>query len=80
MGALFRFIAAAVGTTAACLLLRRSNPELQLPLAALACAFAAYLTLELLSPVRDFLERVTALSGIGETYLLPVAKCVPTTP
>ena len=76
MGALLRFAAAAVLTTAVCLLLRRSNPELQVPLAALACAFALYLTMELLAPVRDFLERAAALSGIGDTYLLPVAKCV----
>ena len=76
MGALLRFAAAAIMTTAVCLLLRRSNPELQVPLAAACCAFALYLALELLAPVRDFLERAAALSGIGDVYLLPVAKCV----
>ena len=76
MGELFRFAAAAVLTTAVCLLLRRSNPELQVPLAAVACAFTLYLTLELLAPVRDFLERAAALSGLSDVYLLPVAKCV----
>ena len=76
MGALIRFAAAAILTTVVCLLLRRSNPELQVPLAALACAFALYLTLELLAPVRDFLERAAALSGLSDVYLLPGAKCV----
>ena len=28
------------------------------------------------SPVRDFLERAAALSGLSDVYLLPVAKCV----
>ena len=76
MGAFIRFAAAAILTAAVCLLLRRSNPELQVPLAALSCAFALYLTLELLAPVRVFLERAAALSGLSDVYLLPVAKCV----
>ena len=76
MEPLLRFAAAAALTTAICLLLRRSNPELQLPLAAAACAFIALGTLRLLTPLRDFVQRVAALSGLSGVYLLPVAKCV----
>ena len=76
MAALLRFSAVALLAATVCLLLRRSNPELQIPLAAAACAFTLYLTLELLAPVRDFLERAAALSGLSDVYLLPVAKCV----
>ena len=76
MAALVRFAAAAVLTAAVCLLLRRSNPELQIPLAAAACAFILFGTLQLLSPVRELLERAAALSGLGGEWFLPVAKCV----
>ena len=76
MDVLLRIAAASALTTAVCLLLRRSNPELQLPLAAAACAFALLLTVRLLQPVRELLERAAALSGLSGAYLLPVAKCV----
>lgn len=76
MDALLRIAAASALTTAVCLLLRRSNPELQLPLAAAACAFALLLTVRLLQPVRELFERAAALSGLSGAYLLPVAKCV----
>ena len=76
METLIRVSAAAALITAVCLLLRRSNPELQVPLAAAGCAFVLLLTLKLLAPVREFLERAAALSGLSEVYFLPVAKCV----
>ena len=76
MELLIRFSAAAALITAVCLLLRRSNPELQVPLAAAGCAFVLLGTLKLLSPVRDFLERAATLSGLSGVYFLPVAKCV----
>ncbi len=75
MGALLRFAAAAVLAAAAALLLRRSNPELQSPLASAVCVFVLWGTLRLLEPVRLLLERAAALSGLGGTYFLPVAKC-----
>ena len=76
MDVLIRFSAAAALITAVCLLLRRSNPELQVPLAAAGCALALGMALKLLSPVREFLERAAALSGLSDAYFLPVAKCV----
>lgn len=76
MGALIRFAAAAVLAAVVCLLLRRSNPEMQIPLAAALCAFVAFGTLRLLEPVRVMLEKTAALSGLGSVYFLPVAKCV----
>ncbi len=76
MDVLIRFSAAAALITAVCLLLRRSNPELQVPLAAAGCVLVLGMALKLLSPVREFLERAAALSGLSDAYFLPVAKCV----
>ena len=76
MEVLIRFCAAAALITAVCLLLRRSNPELQVPLAAAGCALVLGMALKLLAPVRDFLERAAALSGRSGAYFLPVAECV----
>ena len=70
-----RFAAAAALATAVCLLLRRSNPELQLPIAALVCAGLLLAALQLLSPVRELLERAAALSGLHAAYFYPLAKC-----
>ena len=75
MGTLFRFAAAAVLAAGAALLLRRSNPEMQVPLAAAVCCFVLWGTLQILSPVRDMLERAAALSTLGGVWFLPVAKC-----
>ena len=76
MEQLIRFSAAALLATAVCLILRRSNPELQVPLAALVCAFVLSGAAALLCPVRELLEEAEALSGLGTVYFLPVAKCV----
>ena len=76
MGPLLRFAAAAVLSAAVALLLRRSNPELQIPLAAAVCCFVLWGVLTLLAPVRTLLERAAALSGLSDVYFLPVAKCV----
>ena len=76
MGPLLRFAAAAVLAAAVALLLRRSNPELQIPLAAAVCCFVLWGVLKLLEPLRTFLERAAALSGLSDVYFLPVAKCV----
>ena len=75
MAALLRFAAVAVLACAVALLIRRSNPELLIPLAAAVCCFTLWGTLRLLEPVREVLERSAALSGLGGVYFLPVAKC-----
>jgi stage III sporulation protein AD len=76
VGALLRFAAVAVLTAAVALLLRRSNPEAQIPLAAAVCCFVLWGALKLLEPVRTLLERAALLSGLSDLYFLPVAKCV----
>ena len=76
MDVLIRFSAAAALITAVCLLRRRRHAELQVPLAAAGCALVLGMALKLLSPVREFLERAAALSGLSDAYFLPVAKCV----
>ena len=76
MEQVIRFSAAALLATAVCLILRRSNPELQVPLAVALCAVVLAGAAALLGPVRDFLARTEALSGLDGAYFLPVVKCV----
>ena len=76
MEQVIRFSAAALLATAVCLLLRRSNPELQVPIAVALCAVVDAGAVALLGPVRDFLARTEALSGLDGAYFLPVVKCV----
>lgn len=76
MEQLIRFSAVALLATAVCLILRRSNPELQVPMAALVCAFVLSGAAVLLRPVRELLKSAEAFSGLGGAYYLPVAKCV----
>ena len=76
MEQVIRFSAAALLATAVCLLLRRSNPELQVPLAVALCAVVVAGAVALLGPVRDFLARTEALSGLDGAYFLQVVKCV----
>ncbi|MCD7768271.1 MAG: stage III sporulation AC/AD family protein [Oscillospiraceae bacterium] len=68
--------AAALLATAVCLLLRRSNAELLVPLAAAVCVFALYAVSVLLGPVLELLQDARALSGLSDAYFLPVLKCV----
>lgn len=76
MEQIIRYAATALLVTAICLILKRSNPELQIPAAALVCVFVFGEILVLLQPVRELLEEAEKLSGLSETYFLPVAKCV----
>lgn len=76
MEQIIRFAAVALLATAVCLLLRRSNPELQVPMGAIVCAFVLGSTVTLLRPVKDLLEKAEALSGLGGAYFLPMSKCV----
>lgn len=76
MEQMLRFSAAALLGCTVCLLLRRSNPELQIPLGLLVCGFVLYGALTLLRPLGELLEEAQALSGLGSVYFAPVAKCV----
>lgn len=76
MEILAKIIVSAFLATAVCLLLRRSNPELALPLSAAVIAFIVIALASLLRPVLDMLEQTRQLSGLSEIYFLPVMKCV----
>lgn len=76
MEELTRFAAVALLAAAVCLILRRSNPELQVPLAVLVCAYVLGGAAKLLRPVRELLEEAESVSGLSGAYFLPVMKCV----
>ena len=61
--------------TCTALLLRRSNPELAVPLGAAVCVFALFALCGVLEPIRGFLNEVQSLSGLSSVYFLPVLKC-----
>lgn len=76
MEVVIRIAAAALLATAVCLLLKRRNPELLIPLSIAVCAFALYAAAGVLRPVLGALDKAKSLSGLGEAYFLPVLKCV----
>ena len=76
MEIIVKIIAAALLGTACALLLRRSNPELAVPLGMTVCIFALFSAADLLHPIRQFLEETEELSGLSSVYFLPVLKCV----
>ena len=76
MTPVLRFAAAALAATAVCLLLRRSNPELMVPLGAAVCGFVLAGAITLLKPVRELLEKAEELSGLSSAYFAPALKCV----
>ena len=76
MEQIIRFAAAALLATAVCLILKKSNPELQVPLAAVVCGFVLSGAAVLLQPVRELWAEAEALSGLSGVYFQPVVKCV----
>ena len=76
MAVLLRIAAAALLASAVTALLRRSNPELGVPLAAAVWGFALLCLLSLLTPLREVMERSRSLSGVDAAYFAPVVKCV----
>lgn len=76
MEQLVRFAAAALLATVVCLLLRRSNPELQLPLSLVVCILILRGAAALLRPAQTLMETAVSLSGLSPVYFLPVLKCV----
>ena len=75
MAVLLRIAAAALLCSAVTSLLRRSNPELSVPLSAAVWGFALVCLLGLLTPLREVMERSRALSGVDAAYFAPVVKC-----
>ena len=76
MEVVIKIAAAALLATAVILLLRRSNPELSVPLGAAVCAFGIFAVTGALQPVKELLDEVERLSGLSAAYFLPVLKCV----
>ena len=76
MEVVIRIAAAALLATIVILLLRRSNPELSVPLGAAVCTLGLFAVLGALQPVKEFLDEVERLSGLSAAYFLPVLKCV----
>jgi len=76
MEVIVRIGAAALLAAAVALLLRRSNPELNLPLAALVCAFALFSVLGPLKSLRELLDEAETISALSPAYFQPVLKCV----
>ena len=76
MELIIRIAAVALTGSAVCLILKRSNAELLIPLSAAVCAFALFAAAEVLKPVLAAMDKAKALSGLGEVYFLPVMKCV----
>ena len=75
MDVVVRIAAAALLSAAVALLLRRSDPELVIPLSAAVWGFALLCLSGLLEPVRALLERSRSLSGLSAAYFVPVLKC-----
>ena len=71
-----KIAACALLATACVLLLRRSNPELAVPLGAAVCAFSLFAMSGALRSVKELLDDVEAMSGLSSAYFLPVLKCV----
>ena len=75
MVVVLRIAAAALLSAAVTSLLRRSNPELTVPLSAAVWCFALACLLGLLEPLQALMARSRALSGVDEAYFVPVVKC-----
>ena len=59
----------------AALLLKKSSPELVLPLSMAVIGVVFTLGLALFRPAAELWEKVRDLYGVGEVYLLPMIKC-----
>ena len=76
MEAVVKFAASAVLASCVCLLLKKSNPELGLPLALLVCAGGFILATGMLKPILALVEEAKRLSGLSDALFYPVVKAV----
>ncbi len=76
MDVLIKTAAAALLASLVCLLLKKSNPELGLPLSAAVCVGAIMLSAGLLRPLLELLARAAAMGGVSQALLMPVMKSV----
>jgi len=71
-----KLVAAAVLACTVSLLLKKSNPELSLPLSLGVCAGGFVLALGILEPVVELLDKARKLSGLSDAMFYPVVKSV----
>lgn len=76
MEALIKICGALLAASCAALLVRKSNPELTIPLSLGAICAVFALALTLTRPLIELWDRVRELYGVGDVYLLPILKCV----
>lgn len=76
MEVLIKTAAAAVVASAVCLLLRRSNAEMAVPVSVAVCAGAVVLSAGLLRPVMELLGSAREMSGLSDALFYPVIKSV----
>lgn len=76
MDTVAKIAAAAVLASAVCLLLKRSNPEMGLPLSLVVCAGGFAVAAGLLGPILELLDAARRLSGLSDTLFYPVVKGV----
>lgn len=76
MDAVLKVGAAAVMASALCLLLKRSNAELAVPLSVVVCVGAVVVASGLLRPVLEVMDSAKRLSGLSDALFYPVMKGV----
>lgn len=76
MDAVLKVGAAAVMASALCLLLKRSNAELAVPVSVVVCVGAVAVAAGMLRPVLELLDSAKRLSGLSDVLFYPVLKSV----
>jgi len=71
-----KIVAVAVLASAICLVLKRTNPELNTGISLLFCAAALTAAFTVLSPVLELLEEAKSLSGVSHALYYPLFKCL----
>lgn len=76
MDAIVKIGTAAVMASCACLLLKKTNPEMGVPMALLVCAATFAVAAGFLAPIMKFLNEARELSGLSDALFYPVVKSV----
>ena len=76
MDTLLKIMMIAVIASVLALLLKKEVPELALLLVLISAAVILFCTLPLLNSVKDFLNRLTDLSGISPAVIAPLIKAL----
>ena len=76
MDVLIKTAAAAIAASLVSQLLKRSNPELSLPLSLAVCAGGIMLCAGMLRPLLEIIQRAGKMGELSSVYLYPVMKAV----